>query len=55
MKDSASQSYKTAPLLHLLDRNEASTIKFKGDVLAVGAMSRRVAHTLRAYEKQAVG
>ena len=50
MPESNSQSTKTAPLLHLVNRNKASTVAFEADVLTVWAKSGRIAHTVRADE-----
>ena len=44
------QSTKTAPLLHLFNRDRASTVAFEDDVLTVWDKSGRIAHTVRADE-----
>ena len=44
------QSAKTAPLLHLFNRNRASTVAFENDVLTVWAKSGLIAHTIPADE-----
>ena len=49
-----SQSAKTAPLLHLFNRNRAPTIAFESNVLTVWAKSGRIAHTIKAEEIQEV-
>ena len=54
MPKSISQSTKTAPLLHLFNRNRASTVAFEADALSVRAKSGRVAHTISADEIQEV-
>ena len=50
MRDSESQSTKTAPLLHLFNRNKASTVRFEEDVLTVWAKSGRIAQSVKADE-----
>ena len=50
MPESTSHSTKTAPLLHLLNRDGASTVAFENDVLTVWTKSGRMAHTVRADE-----
>ena len=50
MSQRASQSSKTAPLLHLFNRNKASNVRFEDDVLTVWAKSGRIAQSVRADE-----
>ena len=50
MRDSESQSTKTAPLLHLFNQNKASTVRFEDDVLTVCAKSGRIAQSVNADE-----
>ena len=50
MRQPDSLSSKTAPLLHLLNRNKASTVSFQNDTLTVWVESGRVAHSTRADE-----
>ena len=50
MPASSDQSTRTAPLLHLFNKNRASTVVFKADVLTVWAKSGRIAHTVRVDE-----
>ena len=45
-----SPSTRTAPLLHLFNRNRASTVDFENDVLTVWTKSGRMAHTVRSDE-----
>ena len=44
------QSTRTAPLLHLFNKNRASSVAFEADVLTVWAKSGRIAHTIPAEE-----
>ena len=55
MSQRASPSSKTAPLLHLFNRNKASNVRFEDDVLTVRAKSGRIVHTVSADEIQTVG
>ena len=50
MSQRASQSSKTAPLLHLFNRNKAATVRFEDDILTVWAKSGRIAQSVRADE-----
>ena len=50
MTEPIPKSTKTAPLLHLFNRNRASTVAFESDVLTVWAKSGRIAQTLKAEE-----
>ena len=50
MNDPASQSSKTAPLLHLFNQNRASTVRFEDDVLTVWAKSGRIAQSVNIDE-----
>ena len=54
MSQRASQSSKTAPLLHLFNRNKASTVRFEDDVLTVWAKSGRITQSVKADEIQEV-
>ena len=54
MPESTFESTKTAPLLHLFNKNRASTVAFESDVLTVWAKSGRIADTLKAEEIQEV-
>ena len=47
-------STKTAPLLHLFNRNRASTVAFENDVLTVWAKSGRIAHTISVEQIEEV-
>ena len=55
MSQRASQSSKTAPLLHLFNRNKAATGRLEDDILTVWAKSGRIAQSVRAEAIQAVG
>ena len=48
MRNPAPQESKTAPLLHLFNRNKASTVKFEDDILTVWAKSGRIAQSVNA-------
>ena len=50
MREPTAQSTKTAPLLHLFNKNRASTVAFEADVLTVWAKSGRITHTVKAEE-----
>ena len=54
MRQPDSLSTKTAPLLHLFNRNKASTVSFQNDTLTIFAKSGRVAHSLRVSEIEEV-
>ena len=48
--EAPANSAKTAPLLHLFNRNRASAVTFEADVLTVWAKSGRIAHTIPVDE-----
>ena len=50
MKESYRSSTKTTPLLHLFNKNRASTVAFESDVLTVWAKSGRITQTLEVEE-----
>ena len=54
MRQPDSLSTKTAPLLQLFNKNEASTVSFQDDTLTILAKSGRVAHSLRVSEIEEV-
>ena len=50
MKESYRSSTKTAPLLHLFNKNRASTVAFENDALTVWAKSGLITHAIPADE-----
>ena len=48
MNERAFQSSKTAPLLHLFNRDKAPSVKFEDDVFTMWAKSGRTAQVVRA-------
>ena len=52
MRKSGSERTKTAPLLHLFNRDKASTVRFEEGVLTVWAKPGRIAQSLKADQIQ---
>ena len=48
MRDTILRSTKTAPLLHLFNRNKAASVSFENDTLTVYTKSGRITHTVNA-------
>ena len=48
MREIIPRSTKTAPLLHLFNRNKAASVSFENDTLTVHTKSGRIAHTVNA-------
>ena len=46
MRDTIPRSTKTAPLLHLFNRNKAASVSFENDTLTVHTKSGRIAHAV---------
>ena len=46
MRDTIPRSTKTAPLLHLFNRNKAASVSFENDTLIVHTKSGRIAHAV---------